>query len=379
MPPSRILIIGGYGAFGYMAAQRLAQEDSIEIVIAGRNVNQAQKTSEILRAGPLTRARITEAVIDAKSCTPENLTNLNASVVINASGPFQHQNYHLANTCIAARVHYIDLADSREFVCGITMLDNAAKKSGVTVISGASSLPGLSSAVVAHFRSKFRPLTSVEMGLSPGNRFEHGIATTRSVMSYVGKPITMTVDGQRQNVIGWQGLQRYNFPIIGPRWLGYADVPDLDLLPRTHTNLKSVTFKAGVELSFIHLGLWALSGLVRLGLIDSLEPSANLLRNLNRKFSSFGSEKGGMFVSLSGRDNKNQKTNIVWTLIADSGHGPYIPVIAPVVLAKRMTKGQTIKPGARPCFEEFSLQEFKDGVADLDISFCEITNKTANE
>lgn len=52
--------------------------------------------------------------------------------------------------CIAAGVHYIDIADSREFVCGIEELDAAAKDAGVVLLSGASSVPALSGAAVRH-------------------------------------------------------------------------------------------------------------------------------------------------------------------------------------------------------------------------------------
>jgi hypothetical protein len=42
----------------------------------------------------------------------------------------------------------VDLADGRDFVCGIDVLDPQAKAAGVLLLSGASSVPALSSAVV---------------------------------------------------------------------------------------------------------------------------------------------------------------------------------------------------------------------------------------
>ena len=87
-------------------------------------------------------------MLDATTATAEALRALSADVLINASGPFQHHDYALPRACIAAGCHYIDLADARAFVTGIGVLDAEAKAAGVSVVSGASSVPGLSSAAV---------------------------------------------------------------------------------------------------------------------------------------------------------------------------------------------------------------------------------------
>jgi short subunit dehydrogenase-like uncharacterized protein len=71
-------------------------------------------------------------------------------VVVHTCGPFQGQQYHVAAACIAAGAHYIDLADGREFVAGIGCLQKQALAAGLAVISGASSVPALSSTVADH-------------------------------------------------------------------------------------------------------------------------------------------------------------------------------------------------------------------------------------
>ena len=68
-------------------------------------------------------------------------------MLINATGPYQEQDYSLARACIAAGVHYLDLADARAFVTGIGVLDAEARSAGVLAVSGASTVPGLSGAV----------------------------------------------------------------------------------------------------------------------------------------------------------------------------------------------------------------------------------------
>ncbi|AXB77982.1 hypothetical protein TQ38_002700 [Novosphingobium sp. P6W] len=60
----------------------------------------------------------------------------------------------IPRACIAAGVHYIDIANSREFVCGIEALEAAAKDAGVVLLSGASSVPALSGAAVRHLAGR---------------------------------------------------------------------------------------------------------------------------------------------------------------------------------------------------------------------------------
>ena len=56
--------------------------------------------------------------------------------------------HRVARACINQRCHYLDLADAREFVATIDALDADAKANDVLVVSGASSVPCLTAAVI---------------------------------------------------------------------------------------------------------------------------------------------------------------------------------------------------------------------------------------
>ena len=135
----RILVLGGYGTFGARAAERLAREDGIELVIAGRSLAAAEAYAAVLAR--TARARVTPARLDASALTAQELVTLRPDVLINASGPYQAQGYGVARACIEAGVHYIDLADARAFVTGISALNNDAERAGVLVVGGASTVP----------------------------------------------------------------------------------------------------------------------------------------------------------------------------------------------------------------------------------------------
>ena len=145
----KVLILGGYGNFGKRIALALTKK-SIPVIIAGRSQEKAQYFVNCL---PSSLVEI--AIFDISKELSHQLKSLSPTVVINTCGPFQNSNYDAAKICIEQGVHYIDLADGRDFVVGISALDTKAKEKNVAVISGASTVPALSSAVIEHYRHEF--------------------------------------------------------------------------------------------------------------------------------------------------------------------------------------------------------------------------------
>jgi len=367
---AHVLIVGGYGAFGALLAERLAREPGLVLSIAGRD--RARAEAYVARLRPRAMAQLDAAVADASAITADELKALAPRVVINASGPFQAHDYTLARAAIAAGCHYIDLADARAFVAGITHLDAEAKDAGVAVISGASSVPGLSSAVFLALKPRFASVEILEIYLSPGNHFEPGEATTRSVLGGVGQPIVVRENGGARTVYGWQGLRRRAIAGIGRRWFGYVDVPDLDLFPAADTSLQTVRFQAGVEVPLFHLSLWAISGLVRAGVIGNAALLTRPLMRMKRALHRLGSDRGGMLVVLRGRDHAGAAQTLEWSLAAREGHGPYIPTVASAILAKQLARNVGPAPGAHPCVGLFTLADFLAEVSDLAINSATI-------
>jgi saccharopine dehydrogenase-like NADP-dependent oxidoreductase len=314
------------------------------------------------------RARITPARLDAVQVTVGELAALRPLLVINASGPYQRQDYRLARACVAAGVHYLDLADAREFVTGIGTLDAEARQAGVLVVSGASTVPAISAAVIDQHRPQFASLEAVTLVIAPGNSFSPGLATTQSILSTLGRPLATAGSGPGTPVHGWQHLQRRTIPGLGARWLGACDTPDLDLLPPRYPGLRSVRVFAALEVGAFHLGLWGLSWLVRGGLLRKPERLAVPLLRLKHALRFLGSDVGGMAVTLEGTGRDGRPKRIDWRLIARRGHGPYIPAMPSVILAKRLLAGTVAQRGAMPCLGLFTLADFVAEVADLDIT-----------
>ena len=137
------------------------------------------------------------------------LARYRVDTVVHTAGPFQGQDYTVARTCLRSGCHYIDLADARDFVAGIAALD-AEAKGNVLLASGASSVPGLSSAVVNRFLPEFAELHGIRHGISTGAKPRD--CHDARVLSYSGKPFLRLEEGQWRTAHGWQGLRRRRFP-----------------------------------------------------------------------------------------------------------------------------------------------------------------------
>src|SRR4051812_40575391 len=148
----RILILGGYGNFGLRIARALATHADCLLILAGRDRERAEAAIRSLQQSGSVAA-LQAVRLDAEDQhLAEQLIELKVNAVIHTAGPFQGQSYAVATACIDAGVHYVDLADGRAFVCGITALDAAARARRVLVVSGASTVPALSAAVIDHYR-----------------------------------------------------------------------------------------------------------------------------------------------------------------------------------------------------------------------------------
>ena len=111
---TRILLLGGYSGFGARITRRLVSAGH-EVLVAVRSIEKARTfCKEAPRLIPLAldRRQIAAAL---KPHEPD--------MVVDASGPFQAMDHAVPKACIAAGVHYVDIADSRDFVCRIRVLD----------------------------------------------------------------------------------------------------------------------------------------------------------------------------------------------------------------------------------------------------------------
>ena len=365
----RVLILGGYGNFGSWIARSLASEPELKLLIAGRSRERAQSFANSLTV----RQPAEGHAIDIRRPLDDFLGELRPDMVIHAVGPFQGQGHGVAEACIRQRCHYLDLADARSFVAGIRSLDKAARMNGVLVVSGASSVPCLTAAVVDEALPRFSRLEELDYGISASQQTNRGLATASSALSYVGRPFTVLRRGTWQRIFGWQDLHAERYPELGWRLFGNCDVPDLELFPERYPHLKSMRFCAGHEIKLLHLGAWLLSWAVRSGVLQPLSVHAERLLKFSFLFDPIGSDRSGFHMIIRGLGADGRKRDERLFIIARSGHGPLIPCVPAILLAKRLARGKLGQRGALPGLDLIALHEYLDALADLDIHVIRLT------
>jgi saccharopine dehydrogenase-like NADP-dependent oxidoreductase len=354
----RAILIGATGVFGSRIARRLAGDPRFTLVLVGRQ----RQALEALQA-ELGSALVEVATLDVTGAEfSASLARLTPQLVIHTAGPFQGQDYLVAEACLACGSDYIDLADGRDFVSGITRLNDRAREAGRLLVSGGSSVPALSSAVVDALLPRFRTLQSIEHAINPGNRTPRGDATVASILGYCGRPIRVWRDGRWQHAHGWMSGRRQLFP-FGRRRVGVCEVPDLELFPARYPQVHTVLFRAGLELPLLQVGTLCAAWLVRLGLIHDLARHAPRLRRFSEIFMHFGSDIGGMVVELAGIGVDGAPLGLRWWLDAAAGDGPQVPVTPAVVLAQRLADGLVAVKGAQPCMGLLTMDQLVAGFA----------------
>src|SRR5271165_154206 len=354
----RVVVIGGLGNFGARICRRLEQEPGIEIIATSRRANGASGSGTI---------QVAALDIDGAHFAGD-LLRLAPDLVIHCAGPFQGQDYRVALASLKCGSHYIDIADGRAFVTAfVGAVHSAAKAAGRFAITGASTLPALSSAVVDSLRPSFASLDGIDIVIAPGQHAPRGAATIAGILGYAGKPFKWWREGKWQTAYGWQELEHVGFT-FGSRLAAACDVPDLELLPARHRGTQTVTFRASLEVSLQHYALWLMAASRRMGLALPMAKWGAAFDRVGTWLNWLGSDTGGMSVRLVGKNEAARALCRSWELVAENNHGPEIPCMAAVLLAVKFNRGEAFVRGARVCMGILSLPDFEAEFARWSIS-----------
>jgi hypothetical protein len=359
----RVLIIGGYGMFGGRLVDLLADEPRLALIVAGRSLSKAEA---FCAARATAKARLIPRAFDRTGLVAAQLAELSVDLVVDASGPFQAYGdgrYAIIQACIAAGVCYLDLADGADFVLGVGALDRQARAAGVFVLSGVSSFPALTAAVVRHLAAPMARIDKITGGVSPSPFARVGENVIRSIASYAGKPVVMRRDGH--DGIGYPLSEQQRATIMPPggiplpgRLFSLVEVPDLQALADLWPDVKSVWIGAGPVPEAPHRVLIACAWLVRLGLVRSLTPLVPVMHFFTTILR-WGEHRGGVFVAVEGADASGAILRRSWHLVAEGDDGPMIPSMAAEAIIRARLDGRVPSSGARPGYRELDLADFE--------------------
>ncbi|RYX97997.1 MAG: saccharopine dehydrogenase [Comamonadaceae bacterium] len=353
----KTLVLGGYGNFGARICRALSGDTAITLVVGGRDLGKARKLVDELGGDS---AATPMALDHARADFAERLHAAGIELVIHAAGPFQDQGYGVARAAAAAGAHYIDLADGRRFVCDFqAALDASFRAAGRTAISGASTVPALSSAVVDHLCSGWQAIDSIDICIAPAQTAPRGRATLAAVLGYCGAPLRIWEGGRWITRAGWANPETVSFARLSPRLGALCDIPDLELFPTHYRARQRVMFRAALEVALTQRVFAGLAALCSRGIFKRPERLAGMLDFAAPGLDFLGSALGGMVVRVEGCDAAGKTSKRAWHLTADNDKGPEIPCMAAILLARKIAHGAAQPVGARACMSQLGLAEFE--------------------
>ncbi len=344
--------------FGGRLATLLADIPKAHLLIAGRRFAQAEAFCAAYEGA----ATVAPVMLDRADIIT-GIATWQPHIVVDASGPFQDYGaarYDVVAACIARGVHYLDFADAADFVFGISQFDNAAKAAGVFVLSGVSSFPVLTAAVVRQMAGQME-VHAVAGGIAPSPYAGIGLNVMKAVVGYAGGPVKLRRDGADFTAKGLTESMRYTVAPPGRMPLrnihfSLVDVPDLQVIPPAHPSMRDIWMGAGPVPEVLHRALNGIAKLRARFALPAFTPFSRLfyaVLNLMR----FGEHRGGMFVH--GRGVKDGKPHeMSWHLLAERDDGPFIPSMAIEVILRKFLEGDLPASGARPATNALTLADY---------------------
>jgi short subunit dehydrogenase-like uncharacterized protein len=139
-----VLLLGAAGNSGRLIAAELAAR-GLSVRLAGRRRGPLEDLARALAAGGATTDVRTVDVSNPASLT-DAITGV--GVVLSTIGPFSRQAGPVIDTCLAAGVSYVDIANEWAAVRGLLDRDEQARAHAVTLVTGAGFGPAATETLV---------------------------------------------------------------------------------------------------------------------------------------------------------------------------------------------------------------------------------------
>ena len=169
MTPAPLLIYGANGYTGTLVARRAAAQ-GVAAVLAGRD-----GAAITALARELTLSSRVFALDDPAAVTV-GLRGM--GVVLNCAGPFSRTAAPLADACLRAGVHYLDITGEIAVLEALAGRDAEARAAGVTLLPGAGFDVVPTDYLAAHVAARLPSATRLALAFTAGTSLSRGTALT---------------------------------------------------------------------------------------------------------------------------------------------------------------------------------------------------------
>jgi len=163
------LIYGANGYTGTLIAREAAARGH-QPVLAGRNTEALTTLASDLGLGYRIFA------LDTPGQVAAGIDGMQA--VLNCAGPFAHTYRAMADACLQAGVHYLDITGEVAVFEGLVARSAAAQEAGVMLLPGVGFDVVPSDCLAAHLKRRLHSATHMALGFQSLGRVSRGTATT---------------------------------------------------------------------------------------------------------------------------------------------------------------------------------------------------------
>lgn len=344
-----IVVFGGYGVFGSLVAREL---DGLPLRIAGRDGDRAARFASVL--GGLGAEGVAADVSDPVSCAR---ALEGARVAVSCAGPFSDLTLALPEACLAAGVHYVDIADDRGWFARLRGMSDRFRSKGLTAACGCSTLPGISGALALVAAERLEEIRRARVTLFIGNANPKGMAAVESAASQLGRRF----EAPQGTLIGLRGREVVDLPPpFGPRGVYDFDSPEMDLFPDL-IGAHEVRVKVGFESRMATASLAAMSYLgPELGV-----PLSRAITPMARLASRFGHSGGYVKAELWSPDGERSEA---W--IGGARDGQRMAALPAAFVARELYEGSMTARGAVTSYEALGARPLLEKISAAGYDSC---------
>jgi len=240
----KALVLGGTGGMGQGVARDLIKQEQIKNVILGDINIDPNRVQEKLRAS----GKVSLIKVDVNDHNGLVKAIRDADVVVNCAGPFYKTAVAVARAAVEAKVNYIDICDDYEAteILFTSDIDEAAKKAGITVLTGMGSDPGTNNVIVKWYANQLDRVDEIDLFWVVSIAELSGAAWDHSLHMTIGK-LPQYLDGKLVHVEGGTGIETAEFlEPLGTCQVRYVGHPQPITIPRYIKGVKKVVVKGAL-------------------------------------------------------------------------------------------------------------------------------------
>lgn len=182
-----VLIYGATGYTGKLVSRR-AKEIGMKPILAGRNADKVRAVAEPLG--------LDWRVADINDSAALDGALAGISVVLHIAGPFSATSRQMADACIRAGAHYLDITGEIAVIEALAARSNEAAAAGVMLMPGVGFDVVPSDCLAAHVAGRVKDVTAITLAIGGMQKASRG--TLKSSIESVGAPVRVRRSGRIQ-------------------------------------------------------------------------------------------------------------------------------------------------------------------------------------